>query len=244
MECFIKKIFEENIDKSVHLQFQKFSRGEFKDKALAKIIKAKNNYRINTTYEYANEFVKTLAEKLPEEEKVEVKGVIVSTKNLKEIPEFYKLVGEVEIKQFMGVKQFKINKKLSKRDILEICEKFPASFIALSFSVNNTELKIKAKSPKSAKPRLKGKNTPKSDFCKIKTSDLDIVKGILFDIDDFGWNFKKIKISHDFIINEIILPKGEKNPEKMRVLAKRKGRIVRKIEIDGKTITKEKEFVA
>ena len=37
MEFFTKKIFENIVDDSVHIQFQKFSRGEFKDKAMIKI---------------------------------------------------------------------------------------------------------------------------------------------------------------------------------------------------------------
>ena len=38
---FIKKIFDKKIDNSVHLQFQKFSKGEFKDKALIEARDAK-----------------------------------------------------------------------------------------------------------------------------------------------------------------------------------------------------------
>ena len=64
MDCFIKKIFDGKSegDNLVHVQFQKFSRGEFKDKACIVFSRSKDKYSISTTYEYANEFVRTLAE--------------------------------------------------------------------------------------------------------------------------------------------------------------------------------------
>jgi hypothetical protein len=240
MDCFIKKIFDGKIDEYVHLQFQKFSRGEFKDKALVKASRSKKGFSISTTYEYANEFVRSVAEKLGNN-KTGVYGVIVSAKNLKEIPEFNHLLAHVEVKQFMGIKQFKIEQEMSGNEIWSILDMVPSAFLGLSFSANGTYLKIKPKAPKSAKPSTKGGQAPTPDFCKIKTNDIEIVKGILFDVPE---GFKKAEISHDFIIKEIILPQGEKEPEKMRRLAKRKGEIVRKLNIDEKEIVKRKEFVA
>ena len=61
---FIKKIFDGKIDDSVHLQFQKFSRGEFRDRAIVKVKKSGSKYTISTTAEFGNEFVRMLAENL------------------------------------------------------------------------------------------------------------------------------------------------------------------------------------
>ena len=235
MDFFIKKIFEgkETNDDLVHIQFQKFSKGRFEGKALIKAKNSGGKYSIGTSYEYGNEFVIVLAEKLGER-KTKASGIIVSTKDL---------TGELDFqnkKQFMGIKQYKIDAEMSGDEIKKIVEKFPAAFIALSFNANNTELKINPKSPKSAKPSTKGGN-PKSNFCKIKTTDKELVKSLLFDIDIN--NFKDAKISHTFIIDDIEIPKGEMDPVKMRGLAKRRGKIIRTLIIDGKTIVKEKEFV-
>jgi len=54
---------------------------------------------------------------------------------------------------------------------------------------------------------------------------------------------KKFEISHDYLITEIIPPKDEKDFEKIRILAKRKGKIIRKMNVDGKEIKSEKEFM-
>jgi hypothetical protein len=40
------------------------------------------------------------------------------------------------------------------------------------------------------------------------------------------------------------MPKGEKDFEKLRLMAKRKGKLQRKVTLDGKDIIKEKDFEA
>lgn len=223
MANFIKKIFEGKCDQLVHYQFQKFSRGEFKDKALITATKVKERYNIVTTYEFAIDLIRALAEKIPSSEKILVTGVVVSTRDL---------TGELNFKdkkQFMGVKQYIVEDRFSKEDILNLCDKFPNSFIGLSFSVGDSELKIKAKAPKSAKPSNAGDKKPVPDFCKIKTSDKTIVKDLLFDVGEF----KKVEINHTFLITEIITPKNEKDPLKMRENAIRKGTVIRTINVDG-----------
>ena len=94
----------------------------------------------------------------------------------------------------MGIKQYVIDKEMSGDEIVSMIEKLPKAFAALSFTAKNTELKIKPKAPKSAKPGNKGEAKLKIDFCKIKTSDKELVSGLLFDV-DIG-NFKD-----NFIIN-------------------------------------------
>jgi len=239
MDCFIKKIADGNIDKSVHFQFIKFSRGEFKDRALVSATKTKNKFSISTSYEYANELVRAVAEEIPEKEKVKVTGAIISTRNLKEFPEFSHLLANCEVKQFQGVKRFIIDTYMDKKEILGIYDRFPKAFFALSFSTKDTELKIKPKSPKSAKAKNK-EDEAKADFCKLKTSNINLVKDIIFDVP----NFKKISIKHEFIITDIEIPKNIGDPAEIREKAVRKGRIIRRIIADGKESVKEIVFKA
>lgn len=231
---FIKRVFDGKIDEDVHLQFQKFSRGEFDDRAIIKAKKSGNKYTISTTSEFANEMVETLAEKLGNE-KTKVTGVIVSTFDLgKEID--YK-----NKKQFMGVKQYVIDKEISGKEISDLVKKFPKIFFALSFSANDDVLKIKAKAPKSAKPKNK-EEAPKPDFCKLVTNDEKIAREFVWEKD-----FKDAEISHDFIIEEIVIPdylKNEKDFGVVREKSLRKGKIVRHGTIDGKEIKEVKDFEA
>ena len=240
MEFFIKKIFDGNTegDEMVHLQFQKFSRGVFKNKAALVAKCSRGNFSISTTSEYANELVRYLAEKLGNQ-KTHVNGIIVSTRDLADELDYENK------KQFMGVKQYVINKELSGNEIISLCDKLPNAFFGLSFSVDGSKLKIKQKAPKSAKPSTKAEETIKIDFCKLKTSDNSIIKSLIFD--DEVKEFKNIEIIHEFVIDEIVIPeelKKEKDFAVVRKKALKKGKIVRKIKIDGKEIKKEKEFAA
>jgi len=234
---FIKKIFDKKIDESVHSQFQKFSRGEFKDKALVKVKKVKDKYTILTTYEFANEFVKMVAEKLGSD-KTKIMGTIVSTSDLTEELNFK------EKKQFQGVKRYMIDSEMSGEELLNLLDKFPKAFFGLSFNVEkeNLQLKIKAKAPKSAKPKNK-EESPAPDFCKLITNDREIAVSFVFEKPDF----KTAEISHDFIIEEIVVPEELKNEKDFAIVREkslRKGKIIRNAVIDGNEMKSEVDFEA
>ena len=234
---FIKKVYEKNFDESVHLQFQKFSKGEFVNRAIIRAKFSSGKYTVNTTAEFANELVKTVAEKLGSK-KTKVTGAIVSTQDLKNDLDFK------EIKQFQGVKRYLIEKEMSGEEILSLIKKFPKNFFALSFnSPDGTILKIKAKAPKSGKPSSKENESPKSDFCKLITNDSSLGKEFVFEKPDF----KQAEIAHEFIVQDIIIPpelKKEKDFAKVREMAIRKGIIIRKAKIDEKDIKTELELEA
>lgn len=232
---FIKKILDKKIDNLVHLQFQKFGRGEFKNRAIIKVKKTKDKYNILTTSEFVNEIVKEIAEKI--KDKVKVTGVIISTNDL---------IGKLDFqnkKQFQGVKKYGIDKEMSKEEIINLINEFPESFFALSFETGDTKLKIKPKAPKSAKQNNKENEVLKPDFCRIITSDKNIGKDFIFERDDF----KEAEVKHTFIIEGLVIPeeiKKSENFEKIRKEAKREGKIIRESKIDGENIIKEIKFEA
>lgn len=234
---FIKKIFEEQIDESVHRQFQKFSRGEFQNKALIKAKKATTGkYTINTTYEFANELIREIAKKL-DDEKTLVKGAIVSTVDLEDA------IKPKDKKQFQGVKRYIIEREISGNRIIDLLDKFPKAFFGLSFETKDSKLKIKPKAPKSGKPSSKGEKKQTPNFCRLKTTDSDIARSFVFEKPDF----KEAYVEHIFLIDELIIPEELRKTNDfawMRKEAKRKGKIIRKAVIDGKEINSEKEFTA
>lgn len=228
---FIKKIFDKQIDNFVHLQFQRFGKGEFRDRAIIKVKQSKGKYTISTTAEFANEMVRALAEKLGDE-KTLVNGAIITTSDLN--------INFKDKKQFQGVKKYIIEKEMSGNEILNLLDKLPKTFFALTFNSNDSQLKIKPKAPKSGKPKSKGGERPKPNFCKLITTDANIGRSFIFEKPDF----KDAEISHDFIITNIIKPEDEKDYDKIRKMAKRKGKIIRQAIIDGKEMNQEIEFVA
>ena len=232
---FIRKVFENNIDEEVHLQFQKYGKGEFKDKALVKVKTTGGRYTIVTSAEFANGFVRIMAEKLGEE-KTKVTGAIISTNDLTECLDFK------DKKQFQGVKRYIIENEMSGEKIITLLDKLPKAVFAFSFEFGENKLKVKPKSPKLSKSKNKD-NTPKPDFCRFITKDKEVAKSFVFE----DSNFKEANINHMFIIDEIVIPeelKQEKDFAKVREKAKRKGKIVREANIDGNVVKEEKEFVA
>jgi len=239
---FIKRVHEKNFDEEVHQQFQKFSKGEFRNRALIEAKNSNGNYIIKTSAEFANGLVKELAERLGSN-KTKVTGGIITTINLKEIPKYHDLFAQVKVKNFQGVKNYQIDLQLSGKEIIEMINTSPKAFFALSFSVEEDTLKIKPKAPKSGKPGSKGEEAPKVDFCVLKTKDKNLAESFIFENPEF----KIAKIAHDFLIDKIEIPNELKNSEDFALIrekSKRVGKILRKAEVDGVKSEKELELKA
>jgi hypothetical protein len=240
MDSFIKKIFDGKNDEFVHLQFQKFSRGEFTDRAMVKVKESSGKFTIDTTAEYARELVRAMAEKLGNG-KTHVTGALISALDL----DGFKYESKTSA---IGVRKYRIDREMTGNEIIEICDKVIKAFIGLSFNVGEDELKVKDKSPKSAKGASGAKKEDadlKIDFCKLKTTDRNLVDGLIFDPEAKG--IKKLFVKHNFIITDIVVPaelKAEKDFAKVREGALRKGKIIRELDIDGKKVKKEIEFAA
>ena len=240
MDCFIKKIFDGKNDELVHNQFQKFSRGVFTKRAMLKFKDSSGKLTIDTTSEYARELARLMGEKLGNN-KTHVTGALISALDL----EGFKYE---ERKMAMGVRKYMINREMTGKEIVDICDNILKAFVAFSFKCGDDELKIKDKYPKSAKGASSAKKEDevlKIDFCKLKTTDRKLIEGLVFDPEAKG--AKKIEIHHDFIIEDIVIPpelKNEKDFAVVREKALRKGKIIRYLDIDGKKTKKEIEFAA
>ena len=233
MEFFTTTLFSGKTNERAHLQFEKFSRGTFNNRALIEAKCSSGKYSINTSAEFATDFVRAVAEMLGSK-KTAVTGVVISTRDLTGVVPF------IDKKQFAGVKKYVIETEMTGTDIMALCDKLPRAFIGLSFVADGTELKVKPKAPKAGKPSGNSEDAPKADFCKLKTTNSAITKQLLFDVTEF----KQAKISHAFVITDIETPKNEPDPIKMRENAIRKGTLVRKLMIDGKESKKEIVFSA
>jgi len=230
----IKKIFSGIFDEEVHSDFLKFGKGEYKDKYLINGKKQGDKWILKAGAEFANNLVKMGLQKA--KGKVKITGVIVSTLKL-DVPI------SKDLKQFMGIKQYKIDAEIEPSVIVDLMVKYPRAFFALSFVLPDYELKIKAKAPKSAKPSVKEVKEPKAEFCSLKTTDEKVVNEIFFDTPS---SFKEIAVKHILKIEQIVYPRDftKMKPEDVREQSKRKGVIVREILADGKSIKTEAKFEA
>ncbi len=232
MSNTIAKIFSKKTDDQVHEEFVKFSRGVFPNRFLIQGKKQSSKWAIKTGAEFANFLVREGLERAKGE--IAISGVIVTTADIaKQIP-----FPIERVKNFQGIKQIVLNTKVAPKDLIEIMEKFPKAFFAISFAFEGYELKILAKAPKSGKPSNKGEDDPKVNFCTLKTTDRKIVEDIFFDYPEFN----EILISHTIEITGIEIPKGVSDPKEMREKAIRKGVLKRGVTVDGNKEEKKVDF--
>jgi len=227
---FMRKIYEKNVDEKVHQKFVRYSTGEF-EKEEFMIKKGSSFVQIKAGFEYLDVMFDMIAQCVKED--VSLNGIIV-TKNkiINELNEF-----GIEPKKVTG-KKYTIEETMTSDKFKEFVEKFNSCSLLIKLKSGKYSISVKKSIPKP------GKILEKFVTAKFDLKDLDLIKKeFLFDITVD--NFKDISIKHTYIIDEIIIPDEFKNkPDEARLNAKRKGRITRNIDIDGKTEEREMELLA
>lgn len=231
---FIKKIFENKVDDSVHKQFVRFGKGTYPGRAVVKITKQPDKIKIGTSFEMTNDLVEFCAGFGGGH----VSGIVLSKEDIsKTLHEkgFYDIDTLKKSGMFVSV----IEKDCNEFQLKELVNNSYACL--LDIEAPGISLKSKKKLPK---PGKSGDLKIDDKFCQL---ELDIkywsqVKSeFAFDIQN---DFKKALTVHTYTITDIIMPKGEKDFAKIRLLSKRKGKITRKITLDKQEIVKEKDFEA
>jgi len=230
---FIKKVVENKIDDSVHSQFIRFGKGEYKGRFPLNLRKSKK-MKIKAGFEFANDLVRSCSEF----GNCKGSGIVLTKKDISDIMETKKIKGTSEKKKGGLYYQNTIEDQELTKEQLQELEK-ESYFALLDLEGDDFKLKIKKKLPKP------GKNENKIDdkFCQLEADEkyYSIIK------EDFFWDVveaKKIQIKHTLLIESIIMPKDEKDFAKIRELSKRKGKMVRQITADDKESIKEHEFEA
>ena len=222
MECFIKKIFQDNVDEQVHSQFVRFGKGTYMGRGILSIWKT-SKVKLKGSFEYANDFVSLVLE-LGD---VKFSGVLMSKEPL----------SLDNGKKKKGLFVYEVS-ELNSSIIKELKDK--VYVMLLDAEEEGIKLKIKKKLPK---PGKSGEKKIDDKFCQLE-ADLKFYPQIK---ETFFWDIpeaKKIKASHTYEITGLKMPENEKDFEKIRLLTKRIGKIIRKLEVDGKEIIKEKELEA
>lgn len=230
---FIKKVFDKQIDEKVHKQFIRFGKGEYPKRFPLSLWKSKT-IKVKSSFEFANDLV-ILCANIGD---AKISGIVLSKKDISGVMSENNIKGNSETKK--GGLYFENNipeQELKKEQLVEL-EKV-SYFALLDIEGNGFKLKTKKKLPKP------GKDAEKIDdkFCQFEADEKyysKIKEDLFWDIPES----KKVAISHDIKVEQIIMPENEKDYAKIRELAKRKGKLVRKAVIDGKESSKEVDFEA
>lgn len=225
---FIKKIFEDKLDDSVHEQFVRFSKGTFEKRAVINVKKGKDSIKVTTSFELANDLVAFICRLA---KFFRVQGIILNKEQIEGL----------EAKKKAGLYSYNIAKELSSEELNEFASTAYTTLLDCSSPEGKIDLKIKKKLPKPGKNKAKVNDK----FCQL-TLDLsywaDVKSEFLWDMPD---EIKKAHIEHSYIIEDIVIPAEteSKDFEQIRKEAKRKGKLIRKAEIDGKEIVSEKALL-
>jgi hypothetical protein len=232
---FIKKIIDGNVDDSVHKQFTRFGKGVYGGRAPIGLWKTKK-VKLNSGFEYCNDFVE-FASDLTD---MKFKGIILSKDEIPEMNDIENLGSSAssKLKRKGGKYVYEVN-DLSSAQVNEI--KDQVYCFLLDGEGEGVMVKMKKKLPKP------GKSEKKIDdkFCKMELDEKYLIKAKDYFFWDVQGDVKKIKAKHEYQIEEIVMPSGEeKDFAKVREMAQRKGKIVRKLDVDSKESEKVFEFTA
>ncbi len=256
---FLKRIVESPIlddpaknYKSVHRHFYRYSRGEFIGPVM-RISQTKAKLTLKGSHEYEDLILEIVSTGISNPEEIfEIKGKLIAGDDISEI--ITELGFNWELKQSSGqTKNFtaEIVDKINKDKLLESIEAFREnSYFLLSFNLNpNCRITTKKNIPQPPKKIEAGDVNKRIQFCTgyINNTEKNLKNALSAALSDFEVElpkkWKTITIFNTYKITNIEIPKNITNSRLLRIMAIRKGKIFRTIDIDGEIIEKQYSIV-
>ena len=257
---FLKKLIEQPIIEDsikkhmdVHRHFYRYSRGEFIGPAI-KITSSSTKFTLKGSHEYEDLILELVAKSIEDpNRKFEIKGKLITGSDITE--QLKDLGLNWDLKESSGkTKNYKSDFiDTIKKDKLIECINFfrNSSYFLANFNLNSTcKVTTKKNVPQPSKKKAEDDDVNKriqfsTGYMENTKRNLDLI--IDSTVPDFKKNipneWKNIIVYNNYMINEIELPKNVKNSQLLRILAIRKGKIIRTIDIDGETYENQFSFI-
>ncbi|MFX0002246.1 MAG: hypothetical protein ACFE9C_11235 [Candidatus Hodarchaeota archaeon] len=242
-----------NTHKNIHRHFYRYSKGEFTGPAL-KISQTKSKLTLKGSHEYEDLIQELVLSSISDpNKKFEIKGRLISGADIDDI--INNLGFNWDLKESTGkTKNYKAEiLDTANRDLLLKCiEKFREnSYFLLSFNLNpNCKVSTKKNIPQPSKKKVEEDDVNKRiQFCTGYFSNTvknlnNLIEKTLHDFkSNMPKNWKSLTIFNNYKITDIEIPKGIKNSRLLRVMAIRKGRLFRSLDIDGQVIEKQYSII-
>ena len=254
---FLKKITEspiledpanQHID--VHRHFYRYSKGVFIGPAL-KITKSNTRITLKGSHEYEDLILEVVANTISVDE-IEIKGTLISGSDISDL--ITNLGFDWNLKKSTGkTKNFKANILCTtdQRTLLESIEAFrKTSYYLISFNLNPTcKVTTKKNIPQPSKKKVEDDDLRKRiGFCTgiINKNEKNLGMVTKLSLHDFVSEipdkWKKIIITNNYKITDIVLPDNVDNWGLKRILAVRKGKLFRSMDVDGEVLEKQYSF--
>jgi hypothetical protein len=237
---------------NIHRHFYRYSKGDFIGPAL-KISKTSAKITLKGTHEYEDLILELVGKSISNTESdFEIKGKLITGSDLQGT--ITNLGLNWVLKKSTGqTKNYKadILDQINKKQLLQAVDTFREnSYLLLSFAVNpNCKATTKKNIPQPSKKKVDEDDVNKRiQFCNGVLSNTEANLKMVLDsaIPDFTSEipnkWKSLIILNNYKINEIELPKNIKDSRLLRIMAIRKGKMFRSIDIDGELIEKQYSF--
>lgn len=233
---------------NVHRHFYRYSKGEFPGPTL-KITKTNTRTTLRGSFEY-EDLIQEIVTSTIFEDEIEIKGVLITGIDSSELIRSLGL--DWNLKKSTGkTKNYKaiINDIVKKDILIDIIEKFrETGYLLVSFNLNAIcKVTTKNRIPQPSKKKADDSEINKRiQFCtgvinpKDKNIDLIVDNALLDFKSEIPEKWKNITIRNFYKIEEIIIPKDVKDTRMLRILATRKGKLIRSLDIDGEI--REKQY--
>jgi len=234
---------------NIHRHFYRYSKGDFIGPAI-KITKTKAKITLKGTHEYEDLILEIIAKTISDpQESFEVKGKLITGMDLSET--ITELGLNWMLKKSTGkTKNYKadILDQINKNQLLQAIKVFREnSYLLLSFIINTTiKVTTKKNIPQPSKKKAEDDDVSKRiQFCTGTISNTDANIKMVLDLiasdfkTDIPNNWKTIIMLNNYNITEIVIPKDIKDSRLLRIMAIRKGKMFRSINIDGELIEKQ-----
>jgi hypothetical protein len=238
--------------KDIHRHFYRYSKGDFIGPAL-KINKTKSRINLKGTHEYEDLIQEIVLTNVPEEVNVEFTANLITGSDISE--SINNLGFEWDLKKSTGkTKNYKADIKdiTDNQTLLKIINTFREnSYFLLSFNLNPTcKVTTKKRIPQPSKKKVEEDDISKRvQFCSgvINNSESNINLISKLALEDFKSDlpskWRNIIITNNYKITEIELPKNVNSSILLRLLAIRKGKMIRTLNVDGEIIEKQYNIV-
>jgi hypothetical protein len=255
MSHFTSKLALGRPDNAVHMKLIKFSKGDFDGPVIEVSAKGKS-LTMNGSAEYEDLIGSILANLAPAQLELKISGSVASNEDQSEILRSIGL--DLSMKRHKGKSRYEVKiveKTLPAERLRDLYSKLMGESTILLTVKPVLGGKDWSMSTKKSYPRpptkgdLKG---PDTGFCKATVPASEegtrlVLSEIVPDFTNLLQStFRLLRVSNHYRITDVILPE---NKEKLgfaevRIKAKRKGLLARRVSIDGKEYTKEVEFSA
>ncbi|MBY9019450.1 MAG: hypothetical protein KGD67_00220 [Candidatus Lokiarchaeota archaeon] len=243
--------FENHLN--IHRHFYRYSKGVFIGPAL-KISKTKAKITIRGTHEYEDLILETITKTISNsQENFDINGKLITSSDLTNVISELGL-NWVLIKSTGKTKNYKVDiiDQINKDLLLQIIKVFREnSYLLLSYNRNaNCKVTTKKNIPQPSKKKVEDDDLSKRiqfSVGMLNNTDANVEMILNLAVPDFKSElpntWKSLIILNNYDIKQIELPTNVKDSQMLRVMAIRKGRMNRSIEVDGELIEKQYSIV-